>query len=65
MPDYLKTTFNCYNAMNLDAGGSLGMVYKGTVKSKEGRKIMDAFVVVESATPFSTTIQQPTPPLQQ
>ena len=27
MPAYLKKNFGCYNAINLDAGSSIGMVY--------------------------------------
>jgi len=47
MPQYLIDTFSCYNAINLDAGGSLGMIYDGKTHNTPGRLIMDAFVVVE------------------
>jgi exopolysaccharide biosynthesis protein len=29
MPQYLKDTFGCHNAINLDAGGSLSLIYNG------------------------------------
>ncbi len=47
MATYLKKNFNCRNAMNLDAGNSIGMIYSGFVLDQGPRtKIMDAFVVV-------------------
>jgi len=47
MPEFLKKNFNCYNAINLDAGYSAGMVYDGKILQKAHRKmIMDAFVVL-------------------
>gem|GEM_PF-281609 len=47
MPAYLKKNFDCYNAINLDAGSSLGMVYSGFILDQGPRKrIMDAFVVL-------------------
>ncbi|MEI6426032.1 MAG: phosphodiester glycosidase family protein [Candidatus Absconditabacteria bacterium] len=47
MPAYLKKNFGCYNAINLDAGSSIGMVYSGFVLDQGPRKrIMDAFVVL-------------------
>ena len=47
MPAYLKKNFDCYNAINLDAGASIGMVYSGFVLDQGPRKrIMDAFVVL-------------------
>ncbi len=50
MPDFIKKNFGCYQAIGLDNGGSMGMSYEGRVIRKPGRKIMDAFAVVE-ATP--------------
>ena len=47
MPKYIKTYFKCRNALNLDWGGSLAMSY-GTGYLRQGRSIMDAFVVVTS-----------------
>ena len=47
MPAYLKKNFDCYNAINLDAGSSIGMVYSGFILDQGPRKrIMDAFVVL-------------------
>jgi len=47
MPGYLQKNFDCYNAINLDAGASLGMVYSGFILDQGSRKrIMDAFVVL-------------------
>ncbi|MDR2540499.1 MAG: phosphodiester glycosidase family protein [Candidatus Peribacteria bacterium] len=48
MAPYLKAQFGCYNALFLDAGASLGMVYDGKVLDRGSRRmITDAFVVVD------------------
>lgn len=48
MAPYLKAQFGCYNALFLDAGASLGMVYDGNVLDRGSRRIItDAFVVVD------------------
>ncbi|MDR2190391.1 MAG: phosphodiester glycosidase family protein [Candidatus Peribacteria bacterium] len=48
MAPYLKTHFGCFDALFLDAGASLGMVYSGKVVDRgERRLITDAFVVVD------------------
>jgi hypothetical protein len=47
LPYYIKANFGCWDAINLDAGWSLGLIYKNKVIHKERRKIMDAFVVIE------------------
>jgi hypothetical protein len=44
----LLLKFDCYNAINLDTGGSTAMVYDGKYVKWPGRNIMDAFVVVKS-----------------
>ncbi len=47
MPNYLAKNFGCYNAINLDAWASIGMVYSWFVIDQGSRKrIMDAFVVL-------------------
>jgi len=47
MPGFLKRNFNCYFAINLDAGMSAGMIYNWSVLQRWGRrKIMDAYVVL-------------------
>ncbi|HCY20849.1 TPA: hypothetical protein DIC40_03190 [Patescibacteria group bacterium] len=47
MPAYLKKNFDCRNALNLDAGNSIGMIYSGFVLDQSNRtRIMDAFVVL-------------------
>lgn len=48
LAEFVQTNLNCYNAINLDSWGSLGMVYNHENIKKPGRKIMDAFVVVET-----------------
>ncbi len=50
MPDFLKTNFDCKNAINLDSWWSLSMVYNKKVIKKNWRPILDAFVVVETKT---------------
>ncbi|MFZ3233069.1 MAG: phosphodiester glycosidase family protein [Patescibacteria group bacterium] len=47
MPEFLRKNFGCYQAIGLDNGGSMGMSYEGRTVRKPGRKIMDAFAVVE------------------
>lgn len=48
MPAFLKKNFDCRNALNLDAGNSIGMIYSGFVLDQWPRtRIMDAFVVVD------------------
>ena len=47
MADYLQKNFDCRNAMNLDAGLSIGMIYSGFVLDQWSRtRIMDAYVVL-------------------
>ena len=47
LPNYLKKNFDCYFALNLDAGYSSAMVYDGEVLERSNRRrIMDAFVVL-------------------
>jgi hypothetical protein len=70
MPKYLQENFDCRNAMNLDAGLSLGMIYSGFVLDQGTRtRIMDAYVVLTkdqykqltNITPtFKTTYTPPT-----
>ena len=51
MAPYLKEHLGCYNALFLDAGASLGMVYDGNVLDRSSRTIItDAFVVVDRET---------------
>ena len=47
MPGFIKKNFGCYQAVGLDNGGSMGLSYEGRTIRKPGRKIMDAFAVVE------------------
>ncbi|MFZ2150600.1 MAG: phosphodiester glycosidase family protein [Candidatus Absconditicoccaceae bacterium] len=47
LPAFIKKNLGCRNAINLDAGASLGMVYSGLVLDRgDRRNIMDAFVVL-------------------
>lgn len=47
MPAYLSKNFDCRNAINLDAGNSIGMVYSWFVLDQWPRtRIMDSFVVL-------------------
>lgn len=51
MAPYLKEHFWCYNALFLDAGASLGMVYDKKVLARGSRRLItDAFVVVDKET---------------
>lgn len=49
MPDFIKKHFGCHHAIGLDNGGSMGLSYEGRLMKKPGRKIMDAFAVVEAS----------------
>jgi exopolysaccharide biosynthesis protein len=54
MAPYLKKNFGCYNALFLDAGASLSMVYSGNVLDRGERTLItDAFVVVDKDTYLS------------
>lgn len=44
---YIQTNLNCHNAINLDSGWSLWMLYNDKEIKTPWRKIMDAFVVIE------------------
>lgn len=44
---YIIANFSCFHAINLDAWGSLWMIYDKKVIMKPGRFIMDAFVVIK------------------
>lgn len=60
MPAYLKKNFDCRNAINLDAGLSIGMVYSGFVLDQGARtRIMDAFVVLNRDEYIKLTGQTP------
>lgn len=48
MPEFIETHFWCYNAINLDSGWSLWMMYEWNIVYKPWRQIMDAFVVIET-----------------
>ncbi len=46
VPEILKK-LGCYNAINLDAGGSSSMIYNNKYIHWPGRNIMDGFIVVK------------------
>jgi len=61
MPKYLKKNFDCRDAMNLDAGNSIGMIYSGFVLDQWPRKkIMDAYVVLTKEEYIKLTNSTPT-----
>lgn len=61
MSDYLKKNFDCRDAMNLDAGYSIGMIYDGFVLDQGKRtKIMDAYVVLTKDQYIQLTNTTPT-----
>ncbi len=69
MAEYLQKNFDCRDAMNLDAGLSIGMIYSGFVLDQGKRtKIMDAYVVLtkeqyKKLTNITSTFKTPfTPP---
>ena len=56
LAEYVQENFGCYNALALDAWASEAMVYDGNVLARSsGRKIMDAFVVVDRETYIKLT----------
>lgn len=46
MPAYLKDTYNCYNAISLDAGRSSALVVNDTHWVGPGRKVVDGYVAI-------------------
>ncbi len=68
LPTYLQKNFNCYFALNLDAGYSSAMVYNWKVLERSRRRrIMDAFVVInrtqyQQLTKYTPPIQTPFKP---
>lgn len=59
LPDFLKKNFNCYNAVNLDSWGSLGLMYKWVKYNTPWREIMDAFVVLnENSEQYKSYLKQ-------
>lgn len=46
MPAYIEEAYGCYNAINLDAGGSAGLYENGKYLLTPGRNVVDAFVVI-------------------
>ena len=60
LASYVKSRFDCYNALALDAGASEAMVYEWNVLERSSRrKIMDAFVVVDRDTYIKLTWYTP------
>lgn len=60
LASYVKSWFDCYNALALDAGASEAMVYEWNVLERSSRrKIMDAFVVVDRDTYIKLTWYTP------
>ena len=47
LAQYIQNTFNCYNAIQLDAWGSTAIYLNNEVIAWPGRNVMDAFVVVK------------------
>ncbi len=45
---FIKEKLGCYEAINLDSGWSLWMIYNNKLIKKNLRPVMDAFVVVET-----------------
>ncbi|MDD2565249.1 MAG: phosphodiester glycosidase family protein [Candidatus Gracilibacteria bacterium] len=58
MPDILKK-LGCYNAINLDSGGSSAMMYNNKYIRGPGRNIMDALIIIPDKNyPIKSTISQ-------
>ena len=47
LADYIIKTFGCYDAIQLDNGGTKAMIYDGKYVAGPWRNMMDAFVVIE------------------
>ena len=47
LAQYIQNTFNCHNAIQLDAWGSTAMYFNNGVIAGPGRNVMDAFVVIK------------------
>lgn len=58
LPGYLKENFDCYDALNLDAWQSLGMMYDWNLLTEANRQIMDSWVVIDRETYINLTWEE-------
>lgn len=58
LAEYIQKTFNCYDAIQLDAWGSTAIYFNWDKIAWPGRDVMDAFVVIEDNSKYNEELQQ-------
>ena len=58
LAEYIQKTFNCYDAIQLDAWWSTAIYYEWEKIAWPGRNVMDAFVVIEDDSQYREELQK-------
>ena len=58
LAEYIQRTFNCYDAIQLDAWWSTAIYYEWEKIAWPGRDVMDAFVVIEDDSQYREELQK-------
>ena len=58
LAEYIQKTFNCFDAIQLDAWWSTAIYYEWEKIAWPGRNVMDAFVVVEDNSKYNEELQE-------
>ena len=58
LAEYIQRTFNCYDAIQLDAWGSTAIYFEWEKIAWPGRDVMDAFVVIEDDSQYREELQK-------
>ena len=58
LAEYIQKTFNCYDAIQLDAWGSTAIYFNWEKIAWPGRNVMDAFVVIEDNSKYNEELQK-------
>ena len=58
LAEYIQGTFNCYDAIQLDAGWSTAIYYEWERIAWPWRDVMDAFVVIEDNSKYNEELQE-------
>lgn len=58
LAEYIQKTFNCYDAIQLDAWGSTAIYFNWDKIAWPGRDVMDAFVVIEDNSKYNEELQK-------
>ena len=58
LAEYIQRTFNCYDAIQLDAGWSTAIYYEWEKIAGPWRDVMDAFIVIEDNSNYNEELQE-------